>query len=213
MPGKVALVAEFLLLFVVLPVAYRPLAPKLSPLPALWLAALWCWLMVRRAPGVRLWYSAPLRGALPGILLGFPVMAIVTALAVWLWRPQLLFGFVRRSPVFWAVVMLAYPVLSVWPQAIVYRAFVFERYRALFPSPVLMVLASAAAFGFSHIIFRSGWSVALTFAAGVLFAWRYQATGSLLASSLEHALYGCWMFTVGLGALFYHGAGRAALTR
>jgi membrane protease YdiL (CAAX protease family) len=53
----------------------------------------------------------------------------------------------------------------------------------------------------------------LTFVAGLLFAWRYQATGSLLVSSMEHALYGCYIFTVGLGELFYHGAGRGALSR
>ena len=29
--------------------------------------------------------------------------------------------------------------------------------------------------------------------------------GSLFMSSLEHALYGCWLFPVGLGQYFYHG--------
>jgi membrane protease YdiL (CAAX protease family) len=82
----------------------------------------------------------------------------------------------------------------------------FERYRILFPSAALMILISAAAFAFSHIVFRNPWSVALTFVGGLLFAWRYQRTDSLLVSSLEHALYGCYMFTVGLGGLFYHGA-------
>jgi len=40
----------------------------------------------------------------------------------------------------------------------------------------------------------------------VLFAWRYQQSGSLFTSSLEHALYGCLMFTIGLGEYFYKGA-------
>jgi len=216
MSGKIALAGEFLLLFVLLPILFRPLAPKLSPLPALWLAAFYCWIVMRCFLGydaARMWNTAPLRGALPSVLLGFAAMAAVTTLAVWLWRPQILFGFVRGNPGFWAIVMVAYPIVSVWPQGIIYRAFFFERYRPLFPSALMMILASAVAFGFSHIIFRSPLSVALTFAAGLLFAWRYEATGSLLVSSLEHALYGCWMFTVGLGALFYHGAGRAALTR
>jgi uncharacterized protein len=47
--------------------------------------------------------------------------------------------------------------------------------------------------------------VALTFAGGLLFAWRYKTTGSLFTSSLEHALYGCWFFTIGIGQYFYHG--------
>jgi membrane protease YdiL (CAAX protease family) len=147
------------------------------------------------------------------VLAIFAVMAAAVAIAVWQWRPQILFSFVREHPYFWALVMVAYPVLSVYPQGIIYRAFIFERYRPLFPSVGVMILASAAAFAFSHIIFRSPWSVVLTFVAGLLFAWRYEATGSLLVSSLEHALYGCWMFTVGLGALFYHGAGRGAIGR
>jgi membrane protease YdiL (CAAX protease family) len=119
----------------------------------------------------------------------------------------------RSHPAFWLVVMVAYPVLSVYPQGIIYRAFVFERYRGLFPGTLLMIFVSAAVFGFSHIIFRSPWSVVLTFAAGLLFAWRFSVTNSLLVSALEHALYGCYMFTVGLGGLFYHGAGRAFVQR
>jgi len=46
---------------------------------------------------------------------------------------------------------------------------------------------------------------ALTLAGGLLFAFRYAQTGSLATSCFEHALYGCWLFTVGLGQNFYHG--------
>jgi uncharacterized protein len=38
------------------------------------------------------------------------------------------------------------------------------------------------------------------------FAWRYAETGWLFTSSFEYALYGCWMFTIGLGQYFYKGA-------
>jgi len=80
-----------------------------------------------------------------------------------------------------------------------------QRYAALFPSQWTMVLVSALAFAWLHIIFRNPLAVALTFAGGLLFAWRYQQTQSLLTSSVEHALYGCWLFTIGLGQYFYHG--------
>ena len=99
---------------------------------------------------------------------------------------------------------------SVYPQGLLYRAFLMERYAVLFPATEGgrwgLILASAAAFGFLHIIFRNGLAVGFTFLGGILFAWRYAETGSLAASSLEHALYGCWLFTVGLGQYFYHGA-------
>jgi len=206
---KVVLALEFVLLFVAMPTGFRLLAGRLSPIPALWAAALYCFLVLRSTQGFnrqQLWNSAPLPGSLGSMLLGFAVAATLVALVVWMWRPQALFGFVRTRPVFWALVMMLYPIFSVYPQGIIYRAFMFERYRILFPSAALMILISAAAFAFSHIVFRNPWSVALTFVGGLLFAWRYQRTDSLLVSSLEHALYGCYMFTVGLGGLFYHGA-------
>jgi membrane protease YdiL (CAAX protease family) len=215
-PGKGALIAELAVLFVGLPILFRVLPVRLSPLPPLWLAALYCVHVLRRASGgnaIQLWNAGPLTGSIGNVLAVFAIAAVVITAAVWRTRPQILFGFVRSSPMFWALVMVLYPALSVYPQGIIYRAFFFERYRSLFGSPAWLILASAAAFAFSHIIFRSPWSVVLTFAAGLLFAWRYYATGSLLVSSIEHALYGCFIFTVGLGGLFYHGAGRTALGR
>ena len=102
--------------------------------------------------------------------------------------------------------MLLYPILSVYPQGIVYRAFIFERYRPLFSNPILMIAVSAAAFSFVHIIFRNPIAVGLTLLGGIIFAFRYQESGSLFTSSFEHALYGCFMFTIGLGEFFYKGA-------
>jgi uncharacterized protein len=102
--------------------------------------------------------------------------------------------------------MVLYPVLSVYPQGIIYRAFFFERYRTLFPNSVLLIVASAVAFSFAHIIFRNAIAVIFTLVGGLLFAWRYADTASLFTSSFEHALYGCWMFTIGLGHYFYRGA-------
>jgi membrane protease YdiL (CAAX protease family) len=216
LPGMGALIAELAVIFVALPLLFRLLPLRLSPLPALWLAALYCVYILRRGPGPsvsKLWNPAPLEGSIGNLLAIFSIAAVAITLATWRLRPPLLFSFVRHSPGFWALVMVLYPVLSVYPQGIIFRAFFFERYRPLFSTPAAMIVASAAVFGFSHIIFRNPLSVALTFAAGLLFAWRYQATGSLLVSWLEHALYGCFVFTVGLGGLFYRGAGRAAIAR
>jgi uncharacterized protein len=104
--------------------------------------------------------------------------------------------------------MLLYPTLSVYPQGIVYRVFVFERYRPLFGAGWGIVLASAAAFVFVHIVFRNPLALILTFLGGVLFGLRYWQTGSLFVSSFEHALYGCAIFTIGIGRSFYHAAMR-----
>jgi uncharacterized protein len=54
-----------------------------------------------------------------------------------------------------------------------------------------------------HIVFRNPVAVILTLAGGILFARRQLQTGSLVVSSFEHAIYGCFVFTIGLGQFFY----------
>jgi len=203
------LVAELLLLFVAFPLAFRYKPFPFPPIPALWLMAAYCLYRLFHDATFqreRLWNSAALPAWAPQILAVFAGTALLVGAAVYFLAPGLLFNFVRRAPLFWAVVMLLYPVLSVYPQGIIYRAFFFERYRALFPNSVVLIAASALAFSFAHIIFRNPIALSFTLVGGILFAWRYAETGSLLTSSFEHALYGCWMFTIGLGEYFYKGA-------
>jgi uncharacterized protein len=206
--SRAALWIEFLLLFVGMPLGYRFSPRPIPALPVLWAAALYCYWQLRRDPTfprALLWNPGAAAGQLPSILLCFVTVAASVWVAVRLFAPELLFSFVRTRPVFWALVMVLYPVLSVYPQGIIYRSFIMHRYAPILRSGTVMILVSAAAFAFMHIIFRNPLAVALTFAGGILFAWRYGATGSLFTSSLEHSLYGCWLFTIGLGQYFYHG--------
>jgi membrane protease YdiL (CAAX protease family) len=203
-----ALLLEFLALFLALPLAYRFSPLRIPALPLLWAVcgyALWQLLRDPRFDRAQLWNPAPLIGHTGSILLIFALVALLIWLGVRRFAPQLEWSLVRQRPILWAVVLFVYPVLSVYPQGLLYRAFFFERYAALFPERWGMIIASAAAFAFLHIVFRNRLAVALTFAGGLLFAFRYAETGSLFTSSVEHALYGCWMFTVGLGEFFYHG--------
>jgi membrane protease YdiL (CAAX protease family) len=205
---RMALILEFLLLFVALPLAYRFAPVRIPALPVLWVITAYVWWQLTRDPRfdrAQMWNFGALPGRVGLILILFLVSALLFWLGVRKFAPELEWSFVRNNPGFWAIVMVAYPVLSVYPQGIIYRAFFFERYGALFPSRWAMIVASAAAFAFMHLIFRNWLAVGLSFAGGLLFAWRYAESGSLATSSFEHALYGCWMFTVGLGQYFYHG--------
>ena len=205
---RIALGAEFLLLFVGLPLGYRFSPVEIPPLPLLWVVAGYALWRLLRDPGFdreRLWNSGTLPRRLPSILGIFVAWALGMLWGVRQFAPDLEWSLVRPHPLFWAVVMVAYPVLSVYPQGVLYRAFFFERYQALFPAKWAMVLASAAAFAFLHVIFRNWLAVGLTCAGGLLFALRYAQTRSLATSSFEHALFGCWLFTVGLGQYFFHG--------
>lgn len=206
--SRSSLIAELVLLFIALPLGYRFSPVRIPALPLLWLIsgyALFQLLRDPRFPRTRLWNASALAPHLISILVIFAASALVLWFGVHFIAPQLEWSFVRQRPGFWAIVMVAYPILSVYPQGVLYRAFFFERYAALFPGRWSMILASAAAFAFLHIILRNPLAPALTFAGGLLFAYRYAQTGSLAASSFEHAFYGCWLFTLGLGAYFYHG--------
>jgi len=208
---------EFAVVFIVLP-ALLALSRRRPPvLPALWLIAGLCLLLLLRDPAMdrrQLWNaralpayllrSAP--GLLPGILPLFAATALVLALAMRRFAPDLFLKLPRRNPLLWAAILVLYPVLSVYPQSIVYRAFLFHRYEAMFGGAGATVVAGALAFGFMHVVFRNPYAVALTTLAGLLFAARYVQTGSLFVSTFEHALYGCLIFTIGLGRFFYRGA-------
>ena len=208
---RVLLVAEFLLVFVGMPVAVFLHAGRgIAPLDLLWLATAACLGLLLLDPTFdrrQLWNALPLRRQLPQILALFGVGVLVLTTLVRIYAPGLFLGLPRHHPAFWAFVMLTYPPLSVIPQTLVYRVFLFHRYRSLLPAhprtqSAALILMSTAAFCFSHIVFHNWIALALTLPGGVLFATRYNNTRSLCVSALEHSLYGCLLFTLGLGRFF-----------
>ncbi|AQS90587.1 CAAX protease [Gluconobacter albidus] len=140
------------------------------------------------------------------IFLRFAILApVIVALTAWFW-PETFLSLPLQKPRLWLLIMALYPVLSVWPQEVLYRAFLFARYRPLFRSDKGIITASALAFGFAHVIFLNWIAIAMTAIGGLLFARDYARHRSLRLTCLEHSLYGCLIFTVGLGRFFYTGA-------
>jgi uncharacterized protein len=209
MPNLFLLAAEFLLLFFGVPllIFYRILPNQ--PILYLLVASLATLTVLCRDPSFdssRLFSLTGVASNLPRLLLRDAVFLVLLGLAVRFFAPQLLFSFMKRAPTFWALVMLLYPLLSVYPQELLYRAFFFHRYQPLFGSGWTMLLASACAFGFVHIVFGNALSVALCIIGGFLFALTYQYSGSLILTCIDHALFGNFIFTIGLGQFFYHGS-------
>ncbi len=208
--------AEFIVLFFGLPLVFALelfRGARNWIIPALLLVAAGCLAVVLRDRGFprgSLWNAAGFPKRAAAVCLRFAVIGAGLTVAVLLFRRELFLSFPRRAPVVWGLVMLLYPLLSVYPQELVFRAFLFHRYEVLFPARWQVICASAVSFGFAHIVFLNWVSVVLTVAAGVLFAWTYHRTRSLLVTAFEHALYGCLIFTVGLGDFFYHGTRRVA---
>ncbi len=137
------------------------------------------------------------------------MFAVVGGALAWYVHDQMpwqFLSFPKRNTPLWAMVMVMYPLMSVIPQELVYRTFYFHRYGPLFGRWRRMaILVNGALFGFAHIIFATYASIVLTAVLGVLLAWRYEQTRSYWAVWLEHSLYGCLIFTVGLGHLFFTG--------
>ncbi len=122
------------------------------------------------------------------------------------YHPDRFLAWPRRDPDSYYFIMMAYPLISVTTQEIIFRVFFFHRYSALFGSAHwLAILVNAGLFSFGHIIIPSWTSFAVTFLGGLLFGYRYDRTRSFWAVALEHSLYGNLIFTVGLGRYFYTG--------
>jgi membrane protease YdiL (CAAX protease family) len=138
-----------------------------------------------------------------GFVLGRTLIVWVALVIVAiLTTPDPLFVFPRRAPALWGAVMVLYP-LSAYAQEIVFRTFFFHRYASLFRRPGAVVVASGLVFGWAHIVVNNLPAVGLSALAGLLFASTYHRSRSTLLVSIEHALYGDFVFTVGLGSLFY----------
>ena len=142
------------------------------------------------------------------VLRRFALAVPILMLFVLCLNPRGLFGLVLHRPGLWLLVMLAYPVLSVLPQELIYRVFFFDRYGSLFGHGLGLLAANAVAFSVAHILFHNWVAVLLTLVGGWLFGSTYRRTSSMLFTAVEHSLYGCAIFTVGLGGYFLEGTMR-----
>ncbi|MDD7886158.1 CPBP family intramembrane glutamic endopeptidase [Flavivirga sp. 57AJ16] len=134
-------------------------------------------------------------------ILKLAVIAMFTILFVGLTDKESLFGVLLNKPKLWIFILLIYSFFSVYPQELIYRTFYFQRYKGLFKNDTLFIFVNAIVFSLGHIFFKNYLVIALTFLGGLLFATTYKNTQSTLLVSIEHAIYGCWLFTVGMGSM------------
>ena len=177
--------------------------PKYLVLPLLWAGTLYALFVLRRSGATPLqWHVEP--SALWRLFRRFALLGAALLLAVWLCVPEQLFAMPLHRPELWAAVMLLYPLLSVLAQEVLFRAFFAYRFEHLLGTRPLL-LFNAAVFAAVHAVFGNPLAVVLSFLGGILFMSTYLRTRSVSMSTIEHALYGDLIFTVGLGAYFYHG--------
>ena len=200
---KPQLAAELIAIYILLPSALilwrDPLRGWFIPI-LLIVAGLTFW-QLRRDPTFSRdeWFNrAKIRGIWGRLIIGG--LSLIYLLATqW---PELVFELPRTRPIVWLMACLLYPLVSVYPQEMLYRAFFFHRYRPLFRNQHLMIWVNALLFGYLHLIFGNPVAVLLTIGGGWVFARTYLQTRSVLAVSIEHALWGIYIFTVGYSHFF-----------
>jgi membrane protease YdiL (CAAX protease family) len=129
------------------------------------------------------------------------IIICLTTLFVWITNKEGFFNVLLNKPKLWLVILFIYSVFSVYPQELVYRTFFFKRYEPMFKNKHQLIFLNAIVFSLGHIFLKNTLVIILTFLGGLLFAFTFKKTKSTIMVSIEHAIYGCWLFTVGMGAM------------
>ena len=202
------LMTEFTALFIAFPVTFTFVLRTHSPVPFLLVfgAGATVYLVLHPGYANRSFYDLKQTIVqLPRIGLLFLLSGALLFLFVWVGYREWLFDCPIRHRQVWISILWTYTLFAVYPQEVIYRGFFFHRYRHLFTNQRQRMHASAIAFSFAHLIYYHHYSILFSLIGGYLFAHTYQKSRSLIAVSIEHALYGCFMFTIGLGRFFYTG--------
>jgi uncharacterized protein len=203
---------ELAIFFIAVPVALIIHPTRLDGHSCLWLVSIYALIVLWRSRGFswrNLWNGAGWSAKhKQQALLRFVVATALVVIFTCVVAPHRLFSFPLQRPAFWLVVMILYPLLSALPQELVLRSFFFRRYGTLFPDTRAMIAVNMLIFAFIHVMFHNWVSPLLSAVAGGLFAYSYTQHRSLKWATIEHAAYGCMVFTCGIGFYFLAGAYR-----
>jgi membrane protease YdiL (CAAX protease family) len=128
-------------------------------------------------------------------------IGVLTSLYVWFVEPAALFYVPLNNPTLFVLILGVYSVFSVWPQEVIYRTFFFERYAVLFQNKKVLVFVNAIVFSLAHLFLKNILVLILTFFGGLIFGMTYLRFKSTTMVTIEHAIYGNWLFTVGMGQM------------
>jgi membrane protease YdiL (CAAX protease family) len=147
-------------------------------------------------------FQVPSRFLFVNVLLIFLSSVIIFTWVYFSFKDDL-FNLPQLNFKIWLLLILFYPLFSATLQEVIYRVFMFRRYKDLFVKPWMIIIASGLAFSFAHIFYLSVISLVLTFIMGVYLAFLYLKTRSFLLVAIIHSFYGIFVFTIGLGEHFW----------
>jgi membrane protease YdiL (CAAX protease family) len=135
------------------------------------------------------------------VFLRFAILVTISTGLMYFFSNEKLFIVLKTNIGFWLMLSAFYSIFSVYPQEFLYRSFFFARYGKLIKNRILFIAVNTIVFSLAHIGFKNPLVLMLTLIGGVVFAITYSKTKSLLFTSIEHAIYGSWLFTVGAGEM------------
>ena len=211
MTRKVYLIIELVLLFLAVPCAFYLLGRESISIiiPVLMVIAAYClWQLLRdrSVDNASLFSLEVLGGQIKPIALRFVIGGLFLSGIVYFAAPDQFLALPKNNLRLWLTIILLYPLLSVLPQELIYRTFLFQRYSSLIRgNPIHMIIMSAALFSIAHLVFNNWQALVLTAMGGLMLAYTYHRSKSVICVSLEHAIWGNLFFTIGLGKYFVGG--------
>lgn len=202
-PTSIFLASEFFLLFILLPVSLVIELLIWIKVGLVLVGFLYILILLKKQTHIqfRIKKNIPWKSFWLRIGITFMLVVLVTTLYVWYQDRDALFFVPLNQPGLFIAILFVYTLFSVWPQEIIYRTFYFERYKPLFKNKNLFVFVNAIVFSLAHLFFKNTLVLVLTFVGGLIFGATYLNYKSTTAVSIEHALYGSWLFTVGMGEM------------
>jgi membrane protease YdiL (CAAX protease family) len=143
------------------------------------------------------------------MLLRFVAVGVFLTLFTWILFPDLFLRLPRERPGLWLMILCLYPLLSVAPQEFLFRTYFMQRYVPVFGDGRGMLWANAFFFGWAHLFFLNWVAPVLSLLGGLLITLTWQKTRSFKWVCIEHALYGQFVFTSGIGWWFYTGSAQS----
>ncbi len=194
---------EFFLIFIVLPVSFAIDYPLWLKMVISFLGFAYVIFLLIKVYGNKFRIASNInwKSFWIQVFIKFSIIGLATIVYMWFTAKSDLFHVLFQKPKLWVIILFVYAMFSVYPQELIYRTFYFQRYDSLFKSKSLFIFVNAMVFSLAHIFYKNPLVLLITFLGGILFALTYDNTKSTLLVSIEHAIYGCWLFTVGMGSM------------
>ncbi len=152
----------------------------------------------------RRWYKLPTLDKRYWLKMGIIYLGTFVFLTAYLYfiLGQEPFILVRERPHLMLIISVFYPLISAFPQELIYRTYYFERYKEIL-GPKALIITNMLAFSFLHVIYNNLPSLILTLISGFVFTLNYYRKGSLMLVTIEHSILGLIVFFTGMGQFFY----------